>query len=102
MPRRIADYSAARGWTGLNELATLGSYVIGIAMILFFVNVFVSLRKPREATDDAWGSGNSLEWATSSPPPPHNFDVLPEVHSLRPVYDMRIAARRPDDDGTQR
>jgi cytochrome c oxidase subunit I len=90
MPRRIADYAPGRGWTGLNSLSTLGSYVIGIAMILFFVNVFVSLRKPREAADDAWGSGNSLEWATSSPPPVHNFDHLPEVRSMRPVYDLRI------------
>jgi cytochrome c oxidase subunit I len=97
MPRRIADYAPGRGWTGLNELATLGSYVIAVSMILFFVNVFLSLRKPREATDDAWGSGNSLEWATTSPPPAHNFDTLPQVHSLRPVYDMRMEARRRSD-----
>jgi cytochrome c oxidase subunit 1 len=93
MPRRIADYSANAGWSGLNTLATFGSYVIGIAMILFFLNVLLSLRKPREAGDDAWGSGNSLEWATSSPPPVHNFDVLPVVRSVRPVNDTRVAAR---------
>jgi cytochrome c oxidase subunit 1 len=91
MPRRVADYPAGRGWTDLNSLATLGSYVIAISMILFFVNVFVSLRKPREAPDDAWGSGNSLEWATTSPPPPHNFDTLPEVRSGRPVFDLRAS-----------
>jgi cytochrome c oxidase subunit 1 len=89
MPRRIADYAPDRGWTGLNTLATIGAYVIGTAMVLFFVNIFLSLRKPKDAPDDAWGSGNSLEWGTTSPPPPHNFDQLPEVRSGRPVYDAR-------------
>jgi cytochrome c oxidase subunit 1 len=89
MPRRIADYAPDRGWTGLNTLATVGSYVIAVSVVLFFVNVFLSLRQPRTAPDDAWGTGNTLEWATTSPPPPHNFDALPEVRSLRPVYDRR-------------
>jgi cytochrome c oxidase subunit 1 len=91
MPRRIADYAPDRGWTGLNTLATIGAYVIGVAMVLFFVNLFLTLRKPRGVAADPWGSGNTLEWATSSPPPPHNFETLPEVRSLRPVHDDRRA-----------
>jgi len=96
MPRRIADYAAGRGWTGLNTVATLGAYVIAVSMVVFFVNVWVSLRRPREAEADAWGSGSSLEWAAASPPPVHNFDVVPEVRSFRPVYDVRVAARGGD------
>ena len=81
--------SALTGVT-LNLLATTGSFVIAISMILFFTNIFITLRKPRTAPDDPW-EANTLEWATSSPPPPHNFDRLPEVRSDRPVYDARVA-----------
>ncbi len=94
MPRRIAYYPPDRGWDFLNLLSTNGALVIAVAMILFFLNIFVTLRKPRTAPDDPWG-GNTLEWATSSPPPAHNFDALPAIRSDRPVYDLRIAGREP-------
>ncbi len=94
MPRRIADYAANRGWGFLNLLATLGAFVIAVSMAIFFVNVFVTLRKPRTATADPWGA-NTLEWATSSPPPPHNFDALPPIRSGRPVFDARKADALP-------
>jgi cytochrome c oxidase subunit 1 len=90
MPRRIADYAPDRGWSFLNLVASIGAFVIATAMIIFFVNIFLTLRKPRTAPDDPWG-GNTLEWATTSPPPPHNFDALPPIRSDRPVHDLRAA-----------
>jgi cytochrome c oxidase subunit 1 len=90
MPRRIADYPATSGWQLLNTISTIGAFTIAVALTIFFVNVLLTMRKPRNAPDDPWGA-NTLEWATSSPPPVHNFDRLPPIRSLRPVYDLREA-----------
>ena len=91
MPRRIADYPADVGWTVLNQLSTAGSILLGLATIPFLVAVVVALRQPATAPDDPW-EANSLEWATTSPPPHHNFDHLPPIRSRRPVFDARLAA----------
>jgi cytochrome c oxidase subunit I len=88
MPRRIADYASDAGWNDWNLLATIGGFIIGISILPFLWNVFVSLRNGKVAGDDPW-EGNTLEWATSSPPPPYNFDRLPEIRSERPVFDQR-------------
>jgi len=88
MPRRIADYASAAGWNDLNLLATIGGFTIAASMIPFLWNVFVSLRSGPIAGDDPW-EANTLEWATSSPPPPYNFDHLPEIRSERPLFDLR-------------
>jgi cytochrome c oxidase subunit 1 len=88
MPRRIADYSSTAGWNDLNLLATVGGFVIAASMIPLLWNVFLSLRSGEIAGDDPW-EGNTLEWATTSPPPPYNFDRLPEIRSERPVFDVR-------------
>jgi cytochrome c oxidase subunit 1 len=92
MARRIADYPAARGWATLNLISTVGSFVIAVAMAVFAVNAWVSLRRPEPAGDDPWG-GQTLEWWTTSPPPPHNFISLPPVRSHTPVLDHRERAR---------
>jgi len=87
MPRRIADY-ANPSWNDWNLAATIGGFLIALSMVPFLWNVFVSLRNGRVAGPDPW-EGNTLEWATSSPPPPYNFEHLPEIRSERPVFDAR-------------
>jgi cytochrome c oxidase subunit 1 len=87
MPRRIADY-ANSSWNDLNLLATVGGLLIGVSMLPLLWNIFVSLRNGKVAGDDPW-EANTLEWATSSPPPPYNFDRLPEIRSERPLFDLR-------------
>jgi len=88
MPRRIADYASNAGWNELNLVASIGGFVIAASMLPFLWNVLVSLRSGQVAGDDPW-EGNTLEWATSSPPPPYNFDRLPEIRSERPLFDVR-------------
>jgi cytochrome c oxidase subunit 1 len=89
MPRRIASYAADPQWQTLNRVSTAGAFLIGISTLPFMYNVFVSLRSGKAAGADPWRA-NSLEWATSSPPPVHNFDSLPPIRSERPVFDARI------------
>jgi cytochrome c oxidase subunit 1 len=88
MPRRIADYATTAGWNDLNLAATIGGFTIAFSLLPFLWNVFVSLRSGPVAGDDPW-EANTLEWATSSPPPPYNFDHLPEIRSERPLFDVR-------------
>src|SRR5437660_3992410 len=79
MPRRIYTYDADRGWALLNQLTTLGAIIQAASFAFFAYNVFASLRNGRPAGDDPWDAW-TLEWATASPPPADNFEVIPAVH----------------------
>ena len=89
MPRRYADYLPSDGFTTLNTISTLGAYILGASTLPFIWNVFKSYRYGEVvAVDDPWGNGNSLEWATSCPPPRHNFTELPRIRSERPAFEL--------------
>jgi cytochrome c oxidase subunit I len=91
MPRRVANYAASTGWTGLNELATVGSYVIALSIAVFAANVVVSMRRRVPAGNDPWRA-HTLEWWTTSPPPRYNFDSLPPIRTHAPLLDLRQGA----------
>jgi cytochrome c oxidase subunit 1 len=89
MPRRYADYLPTDGFTTLNTISSIGAFVLGASTLPFVWNVFASYRYGRPVTvDDPWGHGNSLEWATSCPPPRHNFTELPRIRSERPAFEL--------------
>jgi cytochrome c oxidase subunit I len=88
MTRRIARYPASTGWQALNVLETAGALVIALSVLVFIANVVISLRQRRPAGEDPW-QGQTLEWATSSPPPRYNFAALPPVRSFAPLLDLR-------------
>jgi cytochrome c oxidase subunit 1 len=93
MARRIANYSQ-RAWEVPNVVSTVGAYLIGVSMLVFLANVFRSRRIGRIAGPDPW-EGQTLEWATSSPPPRDNFDVLPPIRGYAPLLDLRHEGREP-------
>ena len=91
MPRRYADYLPSDGFTFLNTFSTIGSFVLGLSTLPFIYNVWKSYKTGQLVTvDDPWGHGNSLEWATSSPPPLRNFNRMPRIRSERPAFDAKF------------
>ncbi len=89
MPRRVYTYPDGVGWGPVNLITTIGSFVLAIGLLLFFVNVAISLKRGRVAGPNPW-DGPTLEWATSSPPPSYNFTVIPVVASRHPLWEKRL------------
>ena len=93
MPRRISHYPADAGWDLFNLISTAGSLILGLGVLVTVYNVIRSLKHGLRAGNDPW-HGNTLEWFTPSPPPPHNFDVVPTVRSVEPMKDIRRSVRQ--------
>ena len=85
MPRRVYTYPAGIGWESYNLISTIGSFMIAASVAIFLINLIRSAKSGTPIGENPWGA-DSLEWNTSSPPLPHNFSVLPIVHSRHPLW----------------
>jgi cytochrome c oxidase subunit 1 len=88
MPRRIYRYPDYSNWPTLNLISTIGSFILGIGVLVTVANVLISVRNGKRAGNDPW-QANTLEWFTQSPPPENNFDIVPRVRSVEPMKDIR-------------
>ncbi len=93
MARRMWTYAADTGWAPLNLLSSIGAAILAVSVAIFAWNVVVSLRRGAVASDDPWDAW-TLEWATTSPPPPENFSAIPVATSRRPLWDRKHPEQR--------
>ncbi len=93
MPRRIYTYAPGLGWSTYNLISTIGSFILGVGIVITILNVARSLKHGKIAGPDPW-KGNTLEWFTPSPPPVNNFDAIPRVRSVEPMRDIRRQIER--------
>ena len=92
MPRRVYTYADGMGWDWLNLITTLGSFVFAVGVLLFIANVVISYRRGQVSGNNPWDAP-TLEWATTSPPPPYNFVVIPTVGSRHPLWEDRLGGK---------
>jgi cytochrome c oxidase subunit 1/cytochrome c oxidase subunit I+III len=91
MPRRVYTYPAGLGWSGLNLTTTIGAFILAVGVLLLLINVVVSCLSGELAGSNPWDAG-SLEWSVSSPPPPYDFAVIPQVSFHQPLWVERLEA----------
>jgi cytochrome c oxidase subunit I len=95
MPRRIYTYPAGMGWDVSNMVTSVGSFLFALGVLLFLINVVISLKSGAKAGANPWDA-SSLEWSTPSPPPSYNFVVIPGIAGRHPLWEDRL------DEGPQR
>ena len=104
MPRRIYTYAENMGWENSNLASSIGGFILGLGILVFIINVFYSKMNKKMAGSDPW-DGRTLEWSTTSPPPPHDFDVIPQVKHRDDFwfqkYPETISEYYPDDEHGQ-
>jgi cytochrome c oxidase subunit 1/cytochrome c oxidase subunit I+III len=93
MPRRVYTYADGMGWDWLNLITTVGSFIFAIGVLIFLVNVVRSYRRGVAAGNNPWDAP-TLEWVSTSPPPPYNFVVIPTVASRHPLWEGRLDESR--------
>ena len=93
MPRRIYTYQPGLGWSTYNLISTIGSYILGVGVVMSILNFATSYKTGKIAGPDPW-KANTLEWFTPSPPPVNNFDIIPRVRSVEPMRDIRRQVER--------
>lgn len=106
MPRRYYTYLPEDGVTWMNQISTIGAYLLAISVLPFLLNVWITARRGEKVTsNDPWGFGRSLEWATSCPPPRHNFTSIPRIRSESPAFDLNhpeiTGVKQPGEEETQ-
>jgi cytochrome c oxidase subunit 1 len=103
MPRRYATYLPEDGFTWMNQLSTVGSFVMAVSLVPWLINVYITWRyAPKVTVNDPWGSGRSLEWATACPAPRHNFTSIPRIRSESPAFDLNHPELAPASIGAPR